>query len=124
MTTVFGSIKQLVNIAMVTSIAFIFFSVHLSFYALLLVIWDYPVCIPFKRVKQLSTSEGFESVCPSTWNLDCLWSSHRSALSDIDKVSLFYNTFRDIGRVIYSEHAGDGWAKDLEYFEEENKGNI
>ena len=44
-------------------------------------------------------------------------------LTDIDKVSLFYNTFRDVGRVIYSEFAGDGWAKDLEYFED-NKGNI
>ena len=40
------------------------------------------------------------------------------ALSDIDKITLFYNTFRDVGRVIYNEYAGDGWTKDLEYYEE------
>ena len=44
-------------------------------------------------------------------------------LTDIDKVTLFYNTFRDVGRVIYNEYAGDNWAKDLEFFEE-NKGAI
>ena len=31
------------------------------------VIWDYPVCIPFKRIKQLkATTSGFEPVCPLT----------------------------------------------------------
>ena len=86
-------------------------------------VWDYPICIPFKRVKQLrDTSEGFESVCPSTWNLIVYGPPIQQALTDIDKVSLFYNSFRDIGRVIYSEYAGDGWQKDHEYYE--GKGNI
>ena len=35
-------------------------------------------------------------------------------LNDIDKVTLFYNKFRDVGRVIYNEYAGDNWSKDLE----------
>ena len=45
------------------------------------------------------------------------------SISDIDKVTLFYDTFRDIGRVIYNEYAGDNWRKDLEYYEE-TKGEI
>ena len=88
------------------------------------VIWDYPVCIPFKRVKQLrATGNGFESVSPSTWNLLVYGPPVDQTLTDIDKVTLFYNTFRDVGRVIYNEYAGDSWSKDLEFFEE-NKGAL
>ena len=88
------------------------------------IIWDYPVCIPFKRVKQLrATANGFEPVSPSTWNLLVYAPPVDQALTDIDKVGLFYNTFRDVGRVIYNEYAGDSWSKDLEFFEE-NKGAI
>ena len=88
------------------------------------IIWDYPVCIPFKRVKQLrATANGFEPVSPSTWNLLVYGPPVDQTLTDIDKVTLFYNTFRDVGRVIYNEYAGDSWSKDLEFFEE-NKGAI
>jgi len=83
------------------------------------VLWDYPVCIPYKRVKQLrATSNGFENVSPSTWNAIVYGPPLEAAISDIDKVSLFYNTFRDVGRIIFNEYAGDSWAKDLEYYEE------
>jgi hypothetical protein len=104
--------------------SFIFFSSASELLRAEPVIWDYPVCIPFKRVKQLrATSTGFEQVCPSTWNLLIYGPPLDQTLTDIDKVSLFYNTFRDIGRVIYSEFAGDSWSKDLEYYEE-NRGNV
>ena len=88
------------------------------------VIWDYPVCIPFKRVKQLrATGNGFEPVSPSTWNFLVYGPPTDATLTDIDKVSLFHNTFRDVGRIIYNEYAGDSWATDLDFFEE-NKGNL
>ena len=88
------------------------------------VVWDYPMCIPFKRVKQLrATPNGFESVCPSTWNFIIYGPPLDEAITDIDKVTLFYNTFRDVGRIIYNEFAGDNWSKDLEYFEE-NRGEV
>lgn len=87
-------------------------------------IFDYPCCIPFKRVKQLrATPEGFEPVSPSTWNVIVYGPPVDPVMTDIDKVTLFYNTFRDIGRVVYSEFAGDSWAKDLEYYEQ-NRGNV
>lgn len=104
--------------------SFIFFSSASELLRAEPVIWDYPVCIPFKRVKQLRAGpNGFEQVCPSTWNLLIYGPPLDQTLTDIDKVSLFYSTFRDIGRIIYSEFAGDGWVKDLEYYEE-NRGNV
>ena len=50
--------------------SFVFFTSASEILRAAPVIWDYPVCIPFRRVKQLrATSKGFESVCPSTWNV-------------------------------------------------------
>ena len=100
--------------------SFVFFTSASEIIRAAPVIWDYPVCIPFKRVKQLrATSTGFESVSPSTWNVLVYGPPLESAISDIDKITLFYDTFRDVGRIIYNEYAGDNWAKDLEYFEEQ-----
>jgi hypothetical protein len=87
-------------------------------------IYDYPFCVPFKRVKQLrATPNGFEPIAPSTWNVSIYGPPLDAVISDIDKVTLFYNTFRDLGRVCFNEYAGDSWQKDLEYHEE-MKGNI
>ena len=81
------------------------------------VVWDYPMCIPFRRIKQLrATPEGFEPVCPSTWNFLLYGPPIDDVITDIDKVTLFYNTFRDVGRIIYNEFSGDNWSKDLEYY--------
>jgi len=81
-------------------------------------IWDYPICIPFKRVKQLrATGKGFESVSPSSWNIIVFGPPHDLSLSSIDRSALFYDKFRDIGRVIHNEYAGDSWSRDLEYYE-------
>ena len=77
-----------------------------------------------KRIKQLkATSDGFEPVCPSTWNFIVYGPPAEDVISDIDKVTLFYNSFRDIGRVIFNEFAGDSWAKDLSFYEQ-HKGDV
>ena len=104
--------------------SFVFFTSASEIMRACPVIWDYPVCIPFKRIKQLrATSNGFEPVCPSSWNVLLYGPPLDQAISNIDKVTLFYSTFRDVGRIIYNEYAGDSWLKDLEYFEE-NKGEV
>ena len=104
--------------------SFVFFTSASEIVRATPVIWDYPVCIPFRRVKQLrATPSGFESVSPSTWNVLIYGPPLETTISDIDKITLFYNTFRDVGRIIYNEYAGDNWAKDLEYFEEQ-RGNV
>ena len=82
------------------------------------------MCIPFKRVKQLrATATGFEPISPSTWNVIVYGPPVDPVLTDIDKVGLFYNTFRDIGRVSYNEFSGSSWQTDLEYYEQ-NRGNV
>ena len=87
-------------------------------------IFDYPFCIPFKRVKQLrATSTGFQPISPSSWNIIVYGPPLDNVISDIDKVTLFYNTFRDIGRVCFNEYAGDNWLKDYDYYVEQ-KGDV
>ena len=99
--------------------SFVFFTSASEIVRATPVIWDYPICIPFRRIKQLrATSNGFEPVCPSTWNVLIYGPPLETTISDIDKVTLFYNTFRDVGRIIFNEYAGDNWAKDLEYYED------
>jgi hypothetical protein len=99
--------------------SFVFFSSASEILRASPVLWDYPVCIPFKRVKQLrATTTGFEPVCPSTWNMIVYGPPVDGAINDVDKISLFYSTFRDVGRIIYNEYSGDGWNKDLEFYEE------
>lgn len=104
--------------------SFVFFTSASEIIRATPILWDYPVCIPFRRIKQLrATAKGFEPVCPSTWNVLIYGPPLEAVISDIDKVTLFYNTFRDVGRVIFNEYAGDGWSKDLEYFED-RKGDV
>ena len=99
--------------------SFIFFTSASELLRAAPAIFDYPLCIPFKRVRQLrATANGFEHVSPSTWNIIVYGPPLEQVISDIDKTSLFYNTFRDIGRICFNEYAGDNWTKDLEYYEE------
>ena len=104
--------------------SFIFFTSASEILRACPAILDYPFCIPFKRVKQLrAVAGGFESVCPSTWNIIVYGPPLDAVISDIDKVSLFYDTFRDIGRMCINEFAGDSWHKDLAFYEE-RKGDV
>ena len=104
--------------------SFIFFTSASELLRACPVIFDYPICIPFKRVKQLrATPAGFEAIAPSTWNVIVYGPPTDEVLQNIDRVSLFYNTFRDIGRVIFNEFAGDTWQKDSEYYVEK-KGEV
>jgi len=85
---------------------------------------DYPFCIPFKRVKQLRADRaGFEEISPSAWNIIVYGPPIEAAMSSVDKLKLFHETFRDIGRVCFNEHAGDNWFKDYEYYKE-RKGDV
>lgn len=82
-------------------------------------VWDYPMCIPYRRVRQLqATPEGWRQVSPSTWNFILFGPGHDVDLSSVDKVSRFRDCFRDTGRIILNEYAGDSWSKDLDYLTE------
>ena len=104
--------------------SFIFFTSASELLRAAPAIFDYPICIPFKRVRQLrATANGFEHVSPSTWNIIVYGPPLDQVISDVDKSTLFYNTFRDIGRICFNEFAGDNWNKDLEYYNEK-RGNV
>ena len=104
--------------------SFVFFTSASELLRACPVIFDYPLCIPFKRIKQLrATSSGFEEITPSTWNVIIYGPPLDEVLQNVDRVSLFHNTFRDIGRICFNEFAGDSWMKDYEYYVEQ-KGNV
>ena len=104
--------------------SFVFFTSASELLRACPVIFDYPFCIPFKRIKQLrATSSGFEEITPSTWNVIIYGPPLDEVLQNVDRVSLFHNTFRDIGRICFNEFAGDSWMKDYEYYVEQ-KGNV
>ena len=44
-------------------------------------------------------------------------------MSSVDKIKVFQDTFRDIGRVCFNEWAGDNWFKDYENYKEK-KGDV
>ena len=78
---------------MVTSIVLFTSPVRQRYLRASPVIWDYPVCIPFKRVKQLrATPEGFEPVSPSTWNCIIYGPPLEHCISDIDKITCSTNS--------------------------------
>ena len=104
--------------------SFVFFTSASELLRACPVIFDYPFCIPFKRVKQLrATASGFEEITPSTWNVIIYGPPLDDVLQNVDRVSLFHNTFRDIGRICFNEFAGDSWMKDYEYYVDQ-KGNV
>ena len=104
--------------------SFVFFTSASELMRACPVIYDYPFCIPFKRVKQLrATKDGFEPVSPSTWNVIVYGPPTEQVLSNVDRVTMFHREFSDIGRVCFNEYAGDDWQKDFEYYEEK-KGNV
>ena len=96
--------------------SFVFFTGASEVLRAVPLVWDYPICIPFKRVKMLrAKAHGFEEISPSSWNLLIYGPPVDQVLSDIDKVSMFHQLFSDLGRVIVNEYAGDNWNRDLEF---------
>ena len=104
--------------------SFVFFTTATELLRATPAIHDYPLCYPFKRVKQLkATKDGFEPISPSTWNVIVYGPPLDTVISDIDKITLFRETFRDIGTISYNEFAGYDWRKDLEYYVDK-KGDV
>ena len=81
--------------------SFVFFTSASEMLRAVPLVWDYPLCIPFKRVKMLrAKTGGFEEISPSSWNLIIYGPPVDAVISDIDKVSMFHQLFSDVGRVI------------------------
>jgi hypothetical protein len=87
-------------------------------------VWDYSVCIPYRRIRQLqATPDGWRQVSPSSWNFVLFGPESEVGIQQVDRISRFRDCFRDLGRIILNEYAGDSWGKDLQYLNE-HKGRL
>ena len=87
-------------------------------------VWDYPLCIPYRRIRQLqATPDGWRQVSPSTWNFILFGPESDVGLQQVDRIGRFRDCFRDLGRIVLNDYSGDNWQKDLEYLNE-NKGRL
>ncbi len=80
-------------------------------------IWEFPVCIPFRRLRPCyydDELETFRAISPSTWSA-VLYMPPVNPQSFHSQVSRFYNAFYSTGPVILSETSGENsWEKAYE----------
>lgn len=74
-------------------------------------IWDFPVCIPFRRLKPTywdDDADRFRNVSPSDWSFIVYLPPSETPMEFHSKLSRFHVSFSPIGRVIFDQHSGDG----------------
>jgi len=82
-------------------------------------IWDYPVCIPFKRIRPTywdDEVEMFRPISPSDWSLVFYLPPVGNPMDQEARLSRFNTMFCEFGRVVINERSGEGdWEKPWEY---------
>jgi len=77
-------------------------------------IWNYPVCIPFKRLRATwydDELEMYKSICPSSWS-GVVYLPPADATRFHAKLSLFHASFFTMGPIIMNEMSGHtDWEK-------------
>lgn len=80
-------------------------------------IWEFPVCIPFKRLRPCywdDELETFRNISPSSWSA-LVYLPPPDPQSFHTKLSRFHNAFFPIGPVIFNEMSGQNeWEKAYE----------
>lgn len=74
-------------------------------------LWDYPVCIPFRRLKPLYWDDEwdeFRGATPADWSAIAYLPPPTSAVDFHAMVSRFQVSFSAFGRVIFDQFSGDG----------------
>ena len=78
-------------------------------------IWDFPVCIPFKRLRPSywdDELERFVSVSPANWSLIFYLPPCQTPDDYLHSTVRFHRAFAGMGRIIVNENAGeDDWAE-------------
>lgn len=78
-------------------------------------VWDFPVCLPFRRAKPRywdEEAEVFRSICPSSWSFVFYMPPSDTPLAFHSKLSRFHVAFSSIGRVVFDQHSGEGdWCQ-------------
>lgn len=74
-------------------------------------VWDFPMCIPFRRLKPVwwdDELEVFRNVQPSDWSAICYLPPTESSNEYHAKLSRFHTVFNPFGRVVVNEMSGEG----------------
>lgn len=78
-------------------------------------IWDFPVCIPYRRLRSRywdSELESFRKIQPASWSFAAFLPPCDSARETAHALSAFHHNFTPLGRVIMNQFAGDDdWKK-------------
>lgn len=83
-------------------------------------LWDYPVCIPFRRLKPLFWDDDwgeFRNVAPSDWSAVVYLPPSESAVDFHAMLSRFHVSFSAFGRVIFNQFSGEtDWEEAYEVY--------
>lgn len=74
-------------------------------------IWDFPVCLPFRRLRPCyydDELEQFRTVSPSDWSAVVYLPPSDNAALFHARLSRFHVAFSAIGRVVFNQHSGEG----------------
>ncbi|MBG46164.1 MAG: hypothetical protein CMB76_06555 [Euryarchaeota archaeon] len=78
-------------------------------------IWDFPVCIPFKRLRPCwydDELDVYRTVAPADWSAIFFLPPPSPPALFHSAVSRFNNTFNPVGRIVFNEYSGDSdWEK-------------
>jgi|TARA_R100001163_G_C5064026_1_gene201482 hypothetical protein len=74
-------------------------------------LWDFPVCIPFRRLRPQwwdDELETFRGVSPSDWSAIVYLPPPANPSMFQSMLSRFHNVFGAMGRVVFNEYSGQG----------------
>jgi hypothetical protein len=74
-------------------------------------LWDFPVCIPFRRLRPVwwdDEVETFRGVSPSDWSAIVYLPPPENPAEFQTKLSRFCNVFSAMGRVVFNQFSGEG----------------
>ncbi|MEN9763186.1 MAG: hypothetical protein RI906_3012 [Pseudomonadota bacterium] len=78
-------------------------------------IWDFPVCVPFRRLRPRywdEEAEQFRPIAPANWSFALYLPPSDNPHDFHTKLSRFHVAFSAIGRVVFDTHSGEGdWLK-------------
>lgn len=74
-------------------------------------LWDFPICIPFRRLKPLFWDEDwgeFNTLTPAAWSAVAYLPPSDSAVEFHAHLSRFQVSFSAFGRVVFNQYSGEG----------------
>ncbi len=78
-------------------------------------LWDFPICIPFRRLRPCwwdDELERFRNVSPSDWSAVVYLPPPEPANRFQTMLSRFHTVFNPIGRIVFNEYSGENdWEK-------------